>query len=67
MMKCKLLVIPALAGSLLLLGGCGYNKNNSLVVFNYGDYLDSSIIDSFERRLGSRSCMKSINPRKKCI
>ena len=37
MMKCKLLVIPALAGSLLLLGGCGYNKNNSLVVFNYGD------------------------------
>ena len=51
-MKCKLLVIPALAGSLLLLGGCGYNKNNSLVVFNYGDYLDSSIIDSFEEETG---------------
>ena len=51
-MKCKLLVLPALAGSLLLLGGCGYNKNNSLVVFNYGDYLDSSIIDSFEEETG---------------
>ena len=43
MMKCKLLVIPALAGSLLLLGGCGYNKNNSLVVFNYGDRYRRSV------------------------
>lgn len=51
-MKCKLLVLPVLAGSLLLLGGCGYTKENSLVVFNYGDYLDPSIIDSFEKETG---------------
>ena len=44
-MKHKLLIVSVLSGSLFLLGGCGYNKNNSLVVFNYGDYLDPSIID----------------------
>ncbi len=61
-MKCKLLVIPALAGSLLLLGGCGYNKNNSLVVFNYEiTWILRSLI-LLRRRPGSRSCMKSINP-----
>ena len=47
-MKHKLLIVSVLSGSLFLLGGCGYNNNNSLVVFNYGDYLDPSIIDSFE-------------------
>ena len=36
----------------LFLGGCGYNKNNSLVVFNYGDYLILPIIDSFEEETG---------------
>ena len=51
-MKHKLLIVSVLSGSLFLLGGCGYNKNNSLVVFNYGDYLDPSIIDSFEKETG---------------
>ena len=51
-MKHKLLIASVLSGSLFLLGGCGYNKNNSLVVFNYGDYLDPSIIDSFEKETG---------------
>ena len=51
-MKHKLLIVSVLSGFLFLLGGCGYNKNNSLVVFNYGDYLDPSIIDSFEKETG---------------
>jgi spermidine/putrescine transport system permease protein len=51
-MKMKYMAFPLLSGAALLLGGCGYNSSNSLVVFNYGEYLDQQIIDSFEKETG---------------
>ncbi|NCB91386.1 MAG: ABC transporter substrate-binding protein [Clostridia bacterium] len=51
-MKAKYISLPLLFGTALCLGGCGYNSDNSLVVFNYGEYLDQSIIDSFQKETG---------------
>lgn len=50
-MRNRLLACTLLAGSLLFVSGCSYSKE-TLVVFNYGDYLDPSILDSFEEETG---------------
>lgn len=51
-MKRNYLLLSLLGACLLMLSGCGYNDDNSLVVFNYGEYLDQTIIDDFEKETG---------------
>ncbi len=51
-----LLAVFILAISVMLLTGCGKEKENenteALTVFNYGDYMDMSTIKSFEKETG---------------
>lgn len=36
----------------VLLGGCGGDPQNTLTVYNWGDYIDKSILTSFEKEYG---------------
>ncbi|NLT94746.1 MAG: ABC transporter substrate-binding protein [Clostridia bacterium] len=36
----------------ILLGGCGSDPKNTITVYNWGDYIDKSILNSFEKEYG---------------
>ncbi|GAB6087658.1 ABC transporter substrate-binding protein [Alkaliphilus crotonatoxidans] len=51
--KCFLLIVLILASSLSLLA-CGKDDRVTLKVYNWGDYIDESVIDEFEKQYGIR-------------
>ncbi len=51
-MKKSLLLLAALVLAVLALSGCGSDPENTLVVFNYGKYMDEDVRKQFEKETG---------------
>ena len=47
-----LLSLLVLAGTLVFAGGCGKDKQNTINVFNWGEYIDTSLLTDFENETG---------------
>lgn len=59
------------AGLLTGCGGSGKNgssgDDNKLYVYNWGEYIDESVIDDFEKETGIQVSTTYLKPTKKCI
>ena len=51
-MKKSIAIILAVILSVTLLSGCGGEKGPVLKVFNWGEYIDMSVLDDFTAEVG---------------
>ena len=66
----KYIVFPLLLLGAFFAAGCGTKNtadDNSLVVLNYGKYMDSSVLKLFEQETGIHVKLEEYESRRKCI
>lgn len=66
----KYIVFPLLLLGAFFAAGCGTKNtadDNSLVVLNYGKYMDSSVLKLFEQETGIHVKLEEYEARRKCI
>ncbi|MBO4373667.1 MAG: ABC transporter substrate-binding protein [Lachnospiraceae bacterium] len=51
-MKKYIVLLLSLSAAVFLLSGCSHQKKESITVLNYGMYIDTDVLDSFEKETG---------------
>ena len=62
-----LLIISTIAFTGCFSSGKKSDDKNTVTVFNYGDYIDVSVLKTFEKETGIKVNTKNMSPQKICI